>query len=133
MQLQVDDSSTIVDIETAFPRYAPVRGFEQSSFFIASVQTSKSTHINRVRVCRVDHHFADLKRLFQSHVFPGLATVGRLVNPVTVADRVSRIVFSSANPNDFRIALGHRHRSDRYRGFLVKLMLKGNSIVGGFD
>ena len=68
-------------------------------------------------VLRMDDDLADLERLLQAHVLPGLAAVGGLVDAVAVGDGVARVVLAGADPDDVPDRTGRRRRR-RWRRWL---------------
>ena len=76
---------------------------------------------------------ADLVRLLQSHVLPGAAAVGRLVNAVAIRNGVSRAVFPGSDPNDIAIGRSDADVADGYRGFMIELVLKRDAVIFGLQ
>ena len=69
-------------------------------------------HVDQVRVLRVDADHADLLRVLQTDVRPGLACVQRLVNAVAVRGIAADRALACAHINHVVVGVRYRNRSD---------------------
>src|SRR5205823_3727153 len=121
LHLQIDYARAVVDVEDSTPGLAPVRRLVDAALLIGSIKPAEGADIHDVRILGVDDDAADLVRLLESHVLPGLAAVGRLVNAVAVGDRVARIGFAGADPDDIPVGRGDAHVTDGNGGLVIEL------------
>src|SRR5258708_40344960 len=100
---------------------AAIGGTEDSTVLLRSSGAAKHAGKNDVRICWMHDDVADSSRLRQSHVGPGLAGVGGLINSVAhhvaIADYPR---FASSGPHDSRVRRRDRQRTDRCGRLLVK-------------
>src|SRR5262249_32402607 len=96
----LEDARLVVHAQDLLPRLAAVRRLVEAAILIVAVQPAQGADIDDVGVLGVDEDLADLERLLESHVLPGLAAVGGLVHAVAVGDRVARVVLAGADPDD---------------------------------
>ncbi len=131
--MHFDDAGTVIDIEAAFPSFPAIDCFEDTSFFVVAIEATKSADVDDIRVGWMDNDFTDLEGLLQAHVGPSFPAVCGFVDPISVADRVTRVVFTGAYPEDVRIAGADCDCADRNCCLAVELMDEGVTVVGGFD
>src|SRR5262249_11664637 len=81
-----DRAGLVVLIEDFLPGCPAVSGAEDPALLVRPVCVPKCGHENHIRVPGVDNHGADVPRVLQANVLPGLAGVDRFVNAVAVAD-----------------------------------------------
>jgi hypothetical protein len=61
------------------------------------------SHINNIRVFRVNDDAAGMMGIPQSHVFPGFTTIFGFVNPGTGITAPAAVVFTGPHPDDQRV------------------------------
>ena len=81
----------------------------------------------------MNDYAADLKRLHQTHVLPGLAAVGGFVDAVSTGHRVARIILPRPHPNDIRIGRRRANIADGDGRLTVELVLERDPVVDGFE
>ncbi len=82
-----------------------------------------------VRVARIDDDGRDRVRRAQSHVRPGLAAVGRLVETVAPRHVVARVRLAGAHPHDVVVLRVDRDRADGRDALRVEHRRPGRAAV----
>src|SRR5437588_6096141 len=72
--------------EDLLPGLAAIARAIDSALLIRSMSMAQCRDVHEIRVRRMDTHLADLTRVFQSQVHPGLACIGCLIDAVAVGD-----------------------------------------------
>ena len=103
----------LVDEEDLLPVLAAVHRAIDTAFLLRSGQSARSTDISDVGIRGVGHDLADAAGFVETHVSPGAAGIGRLVDAVAhhiaVADGPG---LSGARPHDGGIRERNRERTD---------------------
>jgi hypothetical protein len=76
-------------------------------------------------------HFADVARIFQPDICPGLAAIIRTVHAIAKGNIPADAGFSGACVNHIGIRLGNRDGADGGGGLLVKQRIPGDAAVHG--
>ena len=76
IDLNIDDARLVVNVQNLVPGFSAVGCFVQAAFFVGPPKSSQGSDPNYVRVLWVNGQGTCLKGFFQTHVLPGLATVG---------------------------------------------------------
>ncbi len=129
----VDDAGLVVEVPDSFPGLAAVDGLVQAALLAGAVQPAEGADVDDVGVGGMNDDLADLERLLEAHVAPGLAAVGGLVDAVAVGNRVARVVLAGADPDDIAVRRRHAHVADGHRGLVVELVLEGGAVVDGLQ
>ncbi len=129
VHLNVDNPRLVIDKQDSIPGLAAIGRLVQTTFVTRAPQAPQRADVNDVRVLRMDGDPTDLKRLFESHVLPGLATIGRLVDAVSPRRAVAWIRFAGANPHDVRVRWGYLHVANRDRCLMIELVRERGAIV----
>ena len=118
------------------PRRSAVGCFVQTALGACGIKPTEGGDVDGVGISRMDDDAADVEGIIQSHVFPGGAGVGRLVDaiaPVRHAGVATAAVrFAGANPDDIRVGLGDGDVADRDHVFVVEHRRVGETVAGGF-
>src|SRR5262249_49328211 len=112
LHAHVDDAGLVIDEMDAVPGLAALHRPLPAAILAGRVEAAQGADVDDVGVVRVTHDPAGLKGLLQPHVGPGLAAVGRFVDPVAVRNRVARVVLAGAHPNDVPVRGRHAHAAD---------------------
>src|SRR6266853_2036471 len=78
----VDAAGAVIEIQNFFLIFAAVASAKNSALGIRAIGMSQSSDENGVGICGMCDHFADVARIFQADICPGLATIIRTVNAV---------------------------------------------------
>ena len=132
VHMNLIETGVVGYMQNARPRFSAVGRLVDASFAAAVPYRSVGRHIHRIRLCRVDGYHANAFRRLQSHVFPGLPAVQRLVQAIAVGHRPLVVVFSGPNPDGSRVLGIYRHTTDGVGGLVVKNGIKRNPVVFGF-
>ena len=127
----VDGAGLVVLIEHFLPGGAAVGGAKDAALFVETVGVAKRGHKDDVRVFRIHDHRADVPRVFQPDVFPGLSTVERLVYPIAVGDVAANAGLTAAGVDDVVVRRRHGDTADRGDVFFVENGLPIRPGVGG--
>src|SRR5213594_1451251 len=85
-----------------------------------------------VRVLWIDNDAANLARLLEPDVLPGLAGVGGFVHAVAELDRIAHVGFAGADIDDVRIRRRDSNRANRCRRGRVEHRRPGAPAIRGF-
>ena len=122
---QVHGTGVLVDGEDVLPRDAAVGGLEDAALLVGAPQPAERGDVDDVGILRVDDDPADVLRLAQPHVLPGLAAVGRLVDAVAPRRALAVVRFAGADPHDVRIGRVDGDVANRHRRLRVEDVLPG--------
>src|SRR5207247_6086736 len=91
IDLQIGRAVPVVDVEGFVPALAAIRGHEHAALLVWPESMPERAHINDVGVLGMNNDGGDMFALFQPHMLPVLAAIGRLVNTVTERDAVAHV------------------------------------------
>ncbi len=111
------------------PCLPAVRRLVKPAVDAVAPELARNAGVYHVAVFRVDGDFRDALRLMQTHVRPGRAGVGRLVNPVADRDRIARPCLAAAHPDRIRMRGIDRDGADRLDRVLVEDRLERRASV----
>jgi len=80
----------------------------------------------------MDDNLADVARVFQSNVVPGLTAVVRTIDAIAEGDVAANAGFACADINYIGIGVGDRDAADGGSGLLIEEGIPGNTAVSGF-
>ena len=75
MQLDVDDTCVIVNIEYFLPGFAPVDGLVEASFFVFGVQCTHGTYPHDIWVGRMHLDLSNMVGVKQAHHLPVFTSI----------------------------------------------------------
>ena len=128
----VDAAGAVVEVMNFLPALAAVASAENATFGVFAVSMPESGNEGDIRIRGVDDDFADVARVLQANVVPGLAAVVRTVDAVTEGDVAANAGFACADINDVGIGFRDRDAADGGGGLLVEKRIPGNAAVRGF-
>ena len=108
----VDCPGDIALVEDLLPGLAAILCAKDAALFIRAGHVAESCDIGDVRILRVDAQGADLLRVCQADMRPGVTGVGRFVDTVAVGGVPADIPFAHAGVNDVWIGVGYGDCSD---------------------
>src|SRR4029453_2291556 len=111
------------------PALAAVASLVQTAIRRIAPQFARHAGIYGVRILRVDRDLDDALGALQSHVVPGVAAIGRLVDAVADRPRIARPGFARADPDRLRVVRIERDRADRLHRLLVEYRLERRPAV----
>ena len=82
IERQVDGACVFVFVQNLLPRPAAVAGAKHAALLVGTVRMPERRHEDAIRVSRVDDDGADLPRLAQAEMLPGLARVAGFIDAV---------------------------------------------------
>src|SRR5205807_1010423 len=112
------------------PAPAAVAGAEDASFVVGSEHVPERGHECDIRVAGMDDDRANVTRIAQPDMLPGLAGVERFVDAITVGDVATRTGLAGAHIDDIVIGVGDCDGANRCDLLLVEQRLPGNPGVG---
>src|SRR5262249_32600560 len=84
IEADVDGAGLLVLVEHLGPRLAAVDRAEDTALGVRTEGMPESRHQHDIRIVRIDDECADLPRVFEADVAPGLAAIGRPVDAVPI-------------------------------------------------
>ena len=126
---RADHPAVGLDLERLRPGLAAVDRLVDAALVVRRVEVAERRHVDDVGVHRVDDDAADVVGVFEAHVRPRLARVGRLVDAVAPVGAARRGVLARADPDDLRIGVGHGDVADRDDGLVVEDRLPADAVV----
>ena len=116
----VDGAGVLVAVEHLGPGLAAVGGAEHAAFGVGPEGVADGGDQHDVGIGRIDDDGADLAGVLQPDIGPGLAGVGRLVDPVAVADIAPQVALAAPDIDHVVVGRGDRHCADGGDGLLVE-------------
>ena len=112
---QIHRARLVAAVKNLFPGFAAVSRFVDAALTVRAESVAERRYVHSVGVARVNPNLADKTRVFQAHVSPGSAAVGRLVNPVAVRHVDANRRLAHARVNHVRVAFRHGQRRRQRR------------------
>src|SRR6185369_16705737 len=128
----IDYAGVFVDKQRLRPRLAAIGCLVDSAFAIWPPQVADYRDVNDVWIARVDNDPANMLRIPEPHVLPGLAAVERTIDTVAPRRTLSIIRLAGTDPDDIRVRGRYADVADRRRSLLVEDRLEGRAGVCGF-
>ncbi len=110
---KVRSPGLVVHEEDLLPHLATVLGAEDAPLGVGTPDMTLHGDVHDVWILRMDADARDLARVFQAHVLPAPAAIGRFVDAVTVRDIAADRGLPGADVDDIGIRLGDGNGSDR--------------------
>ena len=129
VKVHLVDPGVVTATQDLVPGIAAVGGFVQAAVATAGPERSLGRHVNRVGVLGVYPDHADMFRLLQAHIGPGLATIQALVDTVAVTDVATGDILPAAHPNGVMVIGVNGDRTDGIGTFGVKHALPGGAGI----
>ena len=125
----VDEAGVLVDELRVGPGAAAVRRLVEPALLARAPQAPERRDVDHVRAARVHHHAADVVRLREAHVLPGLAAVERLVDAVAPGGRLAVVGLAGPRVEDLRVRGCDREVADRGHELVVEDRLERGPVV----
>src|SRR5437016_1782960 len=128
----VDAAGAVVEVENFLPGFAAVAGAEDAALVVRTVGMAESGYKSDIGIRRMDDDLADVARVFQPNVVPGLAAVVRTIDAIAERDVAANAGFAGTDINYIGIGIRDGDAADRGGGLLVEEGIPGNAAVRGF-
>ncbi len=112
---QVHGACLVASEQHLVPGLSAVARFEDPAVGVRAVRITERCDVDDVGVRRMDANPADGHRLLEAHVAPGLAGIGRLVDPVTLDDVAAHRDLAHPGVDDVGVGLRDRDGAHRRR------------------
>ncbi len=126
---RADRPFTVLHVERLGPCLAAVGRLEDAPLGVPGVEVTEGGDVHRVGELRIDDDAADVVRVLQPHVRPGLAAVGRLVDTVAPVGAARGGRLAGADPHDVWIRGSHGDVTDRDDRLVVEDRRPRNAVV----
>src|SRR5262249_6499516 len=126
----IDAAGVLRPVQRMLPRLAALAGPGPAALPAPRPEVTDRCAVSHVRILRVDDDAADVVRVAQAHVRPGLAGVGGLVDAVAPGDGVARVALAGADPDHVRVRRRHRHVAHAEGALPVEDRDPGVAVVG---
>ncbi len=131
VEFHVDRAGSVVKVEHLRPRLASIGSAEEAALGIGAKGVAHGGDQDRVRVARMHNHAADVPRIAQPDVLPGLAGIGGFVDSVTVGDVAAQAGLAAAHVDGVGVGGRHGDGADGGSGLLVEHRLPIGAAVSG--
>ena len=128
---QQSDPGVFGDIENSLPTVPSIGGPVQAPISPGRPEWSLCGDEHGFRVAGIDPDLADVPRVLEPHIFPGLAAVDGFVNAIAVGHAALRIVLTCPDPHDVGIIRIELDDTDRIRSLAIENRCPGDAIVVG--
>ena len=126
-------AGVLVDKQRAHPRLAAIGRAEDAALLLRTVGVPQRAGNDDVGIFRIDHDSADASGLLETRASPCLASVGRLVDPVSNRDVAADECLAGARPNDVRIGGRDGQRANRRDILVVEDRVPVRTVVGRLE
>src|SRR5207248_1417623 len=109
---EIDGAGSIAPIEHLLPRPATVARSEHAALGVAPVRVPECRDILGIGVARVHADPADVPRVIQAQMRPGLSRVGRAIHAVTVRDVAANAALAHPDVDHVRVRLRDADAAD---------------------
>src|SRR2546425_7933812 len=96
-----------ITIQNMLPSFAAIDRAIDAAFFIWTMGMSEGRDVDEIGVLRMDTNLADVACIFQAYVRPGLATIGRFIDTVTMSHVAANCCLARPNVED--VGVGRRN------------------------
>src|SRR6266699_6138027 len=127
----VNATGAVVEVKNFLPGFAAIAGAENAALGVFAVGVAESGDEGDVGIGGMNDDLADVARVSQPNVVPGLAAVVRTVNAIAEGDVATNAGFARADINYIGIGVRDRDAADGGGGLLVEERIPGNAAVGG--
>src|SRR5207244_4737274 len=110
---------------------AAVGGLEQAALLVRPPDVAQGGDVDGLGILGVDDDLADVLRVAQAHVLPGLAAVGRFVDAVAPGDAIAGVGLAGADPDDVGVRLRHGDAAEADARLMVEDGGEGVAGVAG--
>src|SRR5262249_53482527 len=121
----------VADRQHLLPGLAAVGGFVQPAVAAGVPERALGGDVDHVGVARVDDDAADVLRVLQADVAPGLAAVVGAVDAVAVGDAALAVVLRGADPDDVGVLRVEGDGADGVRALVIEDGDPGGAGVAG--
>src|SRR5713226_576478 len=128
----VDAAGAVIEVENFLPGFTAVTRAEDAALIVFAVGMAEGGDKSDIGIRRMDDHLADVARVFQTDVVPGLAAIVRTIDAVAEGDVAAYAGFARTDINYIGIGVRHRDAADRGGILLVEERIPGNAPVRGF-
>ena len=112
------------------PGFSAIDRFVNAALGVGAVSVSQHADKYNICVVRIDHDAADLARIFQPDVVPGLSRVARFVYAVPGSEVRANVGFAGARIKNVWVGWRHFDRPDRPHWLAVKNWLPDCAGIG---
>src|SRR5581483_3092376 len=107
-----DGAGPIALVEHLLPGLASVHRAVDAAFLVRPPGVAERGHVDDVRIPGVDHDVADVARIGEADVLPGVPAIGGTIDAIAVGDVASDRRFARPDVDDVWIGLGDRDGAD---------------------
>ena len=108
---------------------AAITGAEHAALRIRSIRMAERGDIGEIGVVRGDQDAADLLRIIEADLRPGLSSIARAVHAVTLRDIRTHVGLAAADVDDIGVGGGNGEGADRTDRLFVEDRIPGASGV----
>ena len=128
----INAAGTIVKIKNLFPIFSAIARAKNSALGIGSVGVAQRGYKNDVWIRRMHDQLADVPRIFQPDIRPGLAAVVRTIDAIAKGNISADAGLAGAGINNIGIGFGNSNGADGRNTLLIEKRIPGNAAIIGF-
>jgi len=113
VEVEIDRADVVALEQHLLPRRPAVAGAVDAAIRVGAVDMAKRRDEDDVGVLWIDEDAADLARVVETEMGPGLSCVGRLVHAVAVRNLRPHVGLAGADVDDVRVGRRNADRTDR--------------------
>src|SRR5260370_1325308 len=122
----------IIEVQNFLPGFAAIARAKDAALAVFAVGVAESGDKGNIGIGRMDDDLADVARVLQPDVVPGLAAVVRTIDAIAEGDVAANASLAGADVNHIRIGVGDRDAANGGGGLLIEERIPGNATVRGF-
>src|SRR6266700_2455203 len=127
----VDAAGAVAQVENFLPGFAAIAGAENAALGVFAVGMAESGDEHDVGICGMDDELADVTRVFQAEVVPGLAAVVGTINTIAEGNVAANAGFAGTDINYVGIGVRDGDAADGGSGLLIEEGIPGNAAIRG--
>ena len=129
VQCDVHDAGVLVHLQDGLPGGAAVRAAVETAFLVRAPEVAHRGDVDEIGVFGVQRDAADVAAVAQPHVRPALAAVRAPVDAVPPRRTLPAGALAGADPDDRRVPLVERDRTDRVGALMLEDGDQRDSVV----
>ena len=132
VKFDIGNTGILINLENKCPVDTAIRRFVQTTVTAWGPQGAFCSNVDHIAVARIDHDFANMLGLFQTHIGPVFSGIGAFINTITPADMTAADIFPGTHPDHVGVIGVNRHIANGVGGLVIKHRRPGDTGIDGF-